>query len=547
MVTSTLQTANHVSRQVRSTIRRFFGFSASVGGAAALLGIAYFVSRLLALVRDRILATGFGASAELDVYFAAFRIPDFLFNVLIFGAISAAFIPVFAGYLAKRQKRVADRVGSTVLTAATILLLVTAGLAWIFAPQIAPLVAPGFTGEQLGQVTDLTRVMLLSPIFFGIGGIFGSVLHSHQRFLAYATAPLLYNLGIIGGAIVAPELGLIYLAWGVAAGAFLQMLIQLIAGLRTGFSFRPSLHLRHPGVRRIFWLMIPTTIGAGILQINYLVETIVASTLQHGALSQFFLATSLSMVPVSVVGASFATAVFPVLAKAASTRQTGLYVESLVTVIRKILFVIIPVSIAIMLLRAQIVRLVYGAGQFDFEDTRFVTSILGILAVSLFAQALIPLLSKAFYAIRNTKTPVVIAGISMLVNVSLAFPLAAQLGVVGLAVAFSFASIIQLALLFFFLSGKIPAIEDRAMLSAITRIVFCSLVAGAAIYGTLYGVAYLIEDIQSTQTVAFFLIQASLASLVGASVYLMLAFALKLPEARLLILRARHPLSADDY
>ncbi|MDP9212181.1 MAG: polysaccharide biosynthesis C-terminal domain-containing protein, partial [bacterium] len=197
--------------------------------------------------------------------------------------------------------------------------------------------------------------------------------------------------------------------------------------------------------------------------------------------------------------------------------------------------------------RAQIVRLVYGAGNFDFEDTRFVTSILGILAVSLFAQALIPLRSTAFYAIRNTKTPVVIAGISMLVNVSLAFPLASQLGVVGLAVAFSFASIIQLALLFFFLSGKIPAIEDRAMLSAITRIVLCSLAAGAAIYGTLYGVAYLIEDIQGTQTVVFFLVQATLATLVGASVYLMLAFALKLPEARLLILRARHPFSADDY
>ena len=546
MAKETVHPASRVSRQAQGIIRRFFGFSASVGGAAALLGIAYFVSRLLALVRDRILATGFGASAELDVYFAAFRIPDFLFNVLIFGAISSAFIPVFAGYLANKQKDVADRVGSVVLTAATALLVVAAVLAWIFAPQLAPFIAPGFTADQLQQVAELSRVMLLSPIFFGIGGIFGSVLHSHQRFLAYATAPLLYNLGIIGGAILAPDFGLVYLAWGVAAGAFLQMLIQLIAGLRTGFSFRPSLNLRHPGVRRIFWLMIPTTIGAAILQINLLIETVIASTLQHGSLSQFFLATSLSMVPVSVVGASFATAVFPVLAKAASTRQTPLYVENLVTVIRKILFVIVPVSIAIMLLRAQIVRLVYGAGQFDFEDTRFVTSLLGILAVSLFAQALIPLMSKAFYAIRNTKTPVVIAGVSMLVNVVLAIPLSAQLGVIGLAVAFSFASIIQLALLFFFLSGKIPAIEDRAMLSAITRIVFASLVAGAAIYGTLYGVAYLLEDIQTTQTVAFFTIQAVLAGLVGAGVYLMLAFTLKLPEARLLLARARHPLSAED-
>lgn len=540
------QTVSQLNRQAAGIVRKFFGFSTSVGGAAALLGIAYFASRLLALVRDRVLATGFGAGADLDVYFAAFRVPDLIFNLLIFGAISSAFIPVFAGYLANGKKEIADKVGSVVLTAGTTLLVAVAALAFVFAPQLSPLIAPGFSEAQLGEVTQLTRIMLLSPIFFGIGGIFGSVLHSHQRFLAYSAAPLLYNLGIIGGALVAPELGLEYLAWGVAAGAFLQMLIQLVAGLRTGFRFRPSFDLKLPGVRRIFWLMIPTTIGAAILQINFLVETIIASLLQTGSLAQFWLATSLSMVPVSVVGAAFATAVFPVLAKAASTQQTSLYVENLVTVIRKILFVIIPVSIAVMLLRAQIVRLIYGAGNFDFEDTRFVTSILGILAVSLFAQALVPLLSKAFYAIRNTKTPVIIAGVAMVINLAIAIPASHYLGVVGLAVAFSVASIIQLGLLFFFLSGKVPAIEDREMLSAITRITFAALASGAAIYGTLYGVAYLIEDIQSTQTVAFFAIQAGLASLVGAGVYLMLTTAMKLPEARLLLVRARHPLNADD-
>ncbi|HEY8108624.1 MAG TPA: murein biosynthesis integral membrane protein MurJ [Patescibacteria group bacterium] len=540
------QTVSQLNRQAKGAIRKFFGFSTSVGGAAAILGVAYFASRLLALVRDRLLATGFGPGPELDAYFAAFRIPDFIFNVLIFGAISSAFIPVFAGYLANKKKETADKVGSVVLTAGIILLIGVAGVAFVFAPELAPFIAPGFTDAQLKEVAELTRIMLLSPIFFGIGGIFGSVLHSHQRFVAYSVAPLLYNLGIIAGALVAPELGVKYLAWGVAAGAFLQMCIQVVAGLRTGFRFRPNLSIRHPGVRRIFWLMIPTTIGAAILQINFLVETVIASTLQAGSLAQFWLATSLSMVPVSVVGAAFATAVFPVLAKAASTHQTSLYVENLVTVIRKILFVIIPVSIAVMLLRAQIVRLVYGAGNFDFDDTRYVTSILGILAVSLFAQALVPLLSKAFYAIRNTRTPVIIAGVAMLVNVAVAIPASHYLGVVGLALAFSLASIVQVALLFFFLSSKVPAVEDRAMLSAITRITFASLASGAAIYGTLYGVAYLIEDIQSTQTVAFFAIQTVLAGLVGSGVYLMLTTAMKLPEARLLLVRARHPLDADD-
>lgn len=210
------QTVSQLNRQAKGAIRKFFGFSTSVGGAAAILGFAYFASRLLALVRDRLLATGFGPGPELDAYFAAFRIPDFIFNVLIFGAISSAFIPVFAGYLANKKKETADKVGSVVLTAAITLLVGVAGIAFVFAPELAPLIAPGFTDAQLKEVAELTRIMLLSPIFFGIGGIFGSVLHSHQRFVAYSVAPLLYNLGIIVGTVVfAPGLGI----YGPAIGA----------------------------------------------------------------------------------------------------------------------------------------------------------------------------------------------------------------------------------------------------------------------------------------------------------------------------------------
>ena len=522
------QTAN----QARIAVKRFFGFASTVNGAALLLASAYFASRLLALVRDRLLATGFGAGSELDVYYTAFRVPDFLFNVLIFGAVSAAFIPIFAGYLARNQKDQANKVASTVLTIGTMVMIIAAGLTYLFAPQILPVIAPGFSASQLTELTELTRVMLLSPILFGLSGIFGSILQSNQRFLAYATAPLLYNLGIIAGALVAPEKGLIWLAYGVVFGALLQMLVQLAAAARTSFRFRPSVDWHQPGVQKIFWLMIPTTIGVGIVQLNLLVETIIATTLQEGSVAQFFLATSLSMVPVSVVGASFATAVFPVLARAAETKQTDLYVQNLLTVIRHVLFLVIPMSIAMMLLRAQIVRLIYGAGKFDFEDTRYVTSLLGILAVSLFAQALIPLMAKAFYSLRNTKTPVVIAAFSMLLNIVGAFIASHYLGVIGLAVSFSAASIIQLALLFFFLSVRVPQIEDPKLFSAITRITFASLVMGAAIYGTLYGVAALAEDLQRNYTVAFFALQAGTATIVGGLVYLGAATTFGLSEPR---------------
>lgn len=498
--------------------------------------MAQLASRALGLVRDRVLATGFGASGELDVYYAAFRIPDFLFNVLIAGAISAAFIPVFAGYLAQNKKIDADQVGSAILTIATLTLVVVTALTWLFAAPLMQLITPGFTDAQLDQVVLLTRIMLLSPIFFGISGIFGSILNSHHRFVAYALAPLSYNLGIIAGALVAPRQGLVWLAYGVVFGALLQMLVQFGGISQTGFRFRPSLSLRHPGVRRVFWLMLPATVGLAVVQINWLFETIIATTLQEGSLSQFMLASSLSMLPVGVVGASFATTVFPILAKAASQKRNDVFISNLIRVIRQIMFFVIPASVAMMLLRAQITRLIYGAGKFDFSDTRFVTTLIGLLAISLFAQALIPLLTRAFYALRNTKTPVIISTVAMIINITLAYWLSNHyagdgLGVAGLAISFSIASTIQIALLFFFLSAKIPALEDSAMISAITRIIGASLVMGLAMYGTLYAVAYLAEDAANRFTVAYFFFQTVSATAVGAVVYLAATTRLGLPEA----------------
>jgi putative peptidoglycan lipid II flippase len=506
-----------------------------------LLAVASLGSRFLGLIRDRILATGFGASADLDVYYAAFRIPDFLFQILILGALSAAFIPVFTGYLAKHQKREADVMASSILNLGVIGLTVAGVIIWIFAPQLMPIVTPGFTPEQLDQTVELTRIMLLSPIFFGMSGVLGAVLNSHRKFAAYAVAPLFYNLGIIAGALLAPTHGLAWLAYGVVAGAFLQMAIQLVAALRTGFTYKPLIALHHPGVKRTFLLAIPATAGIAILQINLLLETTIASTLKEGSLSQFMLASSLSMVPVGVIGASLATAVFPILAREASLKQTDAFTETLLRTIRQILYFIIPASVAMMLLRAQIVRLIYGAGQFDFSDTRYVTSLLGILAVSLFAQALIPLLTRAFYAMRNTRTPVVIAFFGMLVNVALALSLSQYVGVVGLAIGFSAGSIIQLALLLFFLSGKIPALEDRAMISATARVLLATAGMAGAMYGTLYGVAYLLEHIQRDFTVGFFAIQAVAAGLVGVLVYALLTKWLNVPESGMLMNLLRRP------
>lgn len=528
-----MQYSGDTIKQTLKSESRLSVFLATVGGAALLLAIAQLASRALAIVRDRLLATGFGTSQDLDVYYAAFRVPDFIYQVLILGAISAAFIPVFAGYLANKQTDEANRVGSAIISLGLAALVFVCGIVWIFTPQLVHVIAPGFDAGQLEKLTDMTRIMLLSPIFFGLSGIFGSILNAHHRFVAYAIAPLCYNLGIIAGALVAPKHGLAWLAIGVVVGALLQMLIQFGGVLRTGFKFRPSFSLQHPGVRRILLLMIPTTIGLAIVQVNWLVETIIATTLRTGSLSQFWLASTLAMVPVGVVGASYAVAVFPILAKAASTKQPEVFTLNLISAIRHILYLIIPASFAMLLLRAQIVRLVYGAGKFDFTATRYVVSLLGILVVSLFAQALIPLMTRAFYALRNTKTPVVISAFSMLLNIVLALVLSHYLGVVGLAAAFSAASIVQVALLFFFLSAKVPRLEDASMISAIFKIIFATVVMGLGIYTTLYLVAYLAQDLANQFTVLYFVLQTIAALAVGLAIYLFVTDRMGLPEARM--------------
>lgn len=456
--------------------------SKTVGSAAMLIAVAGITSRILGFFRDRILASQFGAGDVLDAYYAAFRIPDLIYSFLVLGALSVAFIPVFTELLADKKEDEAWKLTSGILHLLLFLLGILALLGIFFAPSLTGLIAPGFVSEKKEIVIMLTRVMLLSPIFLAVSAVFGGVLVSFKQFAAYSFAPVFYNIGIICGALfLVPLFGPLGLAWGVVLGSFLHMLVQYPSLYRAGFRYQLYfMHaLKDRALRHVVRLMIPRSLGMAVNQVSLLVMTIFASTLASGSLAVFTLANNIQSVPLGLFGIAFSLAVFPSLSFFAAKKREKDFFEILTQTSRRILFFVLPLSIFMIVFRAQFVRVILGSGQFDWEDTILTFEVLGILSVSLFAQSLIPLFARAFFSLQNTKTPFYIALMSTALQIALIPLLLPQYAVLGLALAFSASSIINFIFLYFALRRRVSLWDDRAFLYPMFKILFAALLAGA--------------------------------------------------------------------
>jgi len=504
--------------------------SKTVMGGAIIIGVASVLSRILGLFRDRLLASSFGAGETLDTYYTAFKLPDLIFNVLVLGFLSASFIPVFLEYWHKDKGTVREsawHITNSILNILLISLIVLAVILFIFAPQVVHVIAPGFDIDQRGQTADLTRIMLLSVIFFGISNIVSGVLNSFKRFLAYSMAPIMYNVGIIFGILVlVPTFGTLGLAWGVVLGAFLHLFVQIPALFKTGYYYRPIIDFKHPGVKKIFKMMVPRALSLGVNQVNQLVIIIIASTLVAGSITVFNFANNLQFFAISAFGLSLAVAAFPVFSEALAENNKKKFVEIFSTTLRRILFFIIPISLIMLLLRAQIVRLVLGAGNFDWNDTYLTAQSLGFFAISLFAQSLLPLLARSFFAQHDTKTPLIVSLISMGINIVLAWFLGQWLGVVGLAFAFSIAAIINMSLLLLVLRKKMGDLEDSKIVKSTVKIVIASLVAALVTQGLKYFMAGIVD----MQTFVGVLLQTIVAAGAGVLIYILISYIFKFEE-----------------
>jgi len=462
-------------------IRRLFnGQINSITIAALLVALSSLVSRFLGIFRDRILAGEFGAGDTLDIYYAAFRIPDLVFNLLVLGALSAGFIPVFTSLL--KNKKQAWSLASSVLNILGFSLIILSGIGIIFAPCLMKLVVPGFTPDKQALTVSLTRIMFLSPIFLGISSVLGGILQSFKRFFVYSLSPIMYNIGIILGALyLVPLWGVYGLAWGVVIGALMHMLIQLPMVIQLGFKYALNIKFKDKNLKKISIIMIPRTLSLGISQLNLLVITVIASTLTSGSLAVFNFANNLQYFPIGIFGISFAIAAFPTLSAIAFDKKK--LIKNFSQTLRQILFFIIPATVLLLTLRAQIIRVILGTGQFDWEDTILTIDTLGFFSLSLFAQAIIPLLIRMFYARHNSKTPFIIGLIVVVINIVLSLWLANIFGVAGLALAFSIASIINFILLWLVLHVEIGQLDELRILISTIKFSAAAIACGIAVQG----------------------------------------------------------------
>jgi putative peptidoglycan lipid II flippase len=522
--------------------------SKTIASAAFLLAAAALISRVLGLFRDRILAGKFGAGDELDIYFAAFRVPDLLYNIVIAGAISSAFIPVFISLYAKNKKE-AWRAASNFLNIAVVSLIVFGGVFALAAPLLVRLVAPGFDAEKFADTVLMTRIMFLSPLFLGMSAILGGILHSFRRFFVYSLAPIFYNAGIIFGAVVLVDMMGVYgLAVGVVAGSFLHFIVQVPSVVFSGFSWQGVFDFSDKHFRRIFFLMVPRALGLMVFQLNLWVITAVASVLSAGSITIFNLANHLQFLPIGIIGYSFATAAMPSFAKSVSREKAKLFSGQLTKTVRMVLFFVAPISALMFVLRAHIVRLVFGSGAFSWDDTRLTAAVLGIFSFGIFAHSLIPLLSKAFYAMQNTRTPVLINSVGFFINMVLSFffvfvlfkdPKVSlfvsdfldmegiqNIALLGLPLAFSLAGVVNLVILFYALKRNMRELGGAGLYFAGAKILAASVISGLAAYGVLF----LMEPFVATDLGLGLLLQATAAAISGGAAYFVLMFLFRSPE-----------------
>ena len=495
--------------------------------AGIVVSVAFLASRVLGWVRLVVIGNGF-VPAELDTFFAAFRLPDLIFQLVAAGAVGSALIPIVAGLLATGERVRAWRVVSTVVNLMLVALALLAVVLAIVAPIVVRAITPGFDEIQLARTVELTRIMLLSPIFLALGAVATSVLNAGGRFAAAAIAPIVYNLAIIGGAVfLAPSLGVGGLALGVVCGSLGHVLVQLRGLGRLGFNYQPEVELRDEHARDALKLMAPRAVGLGAGQITFVVVTSLASTLGAGAITAYNIAFALLQIPIGVIGVPLGVVVFPSLSREVALGRVNEYVGLLTRALRLLLYVMLPIGGLMAILRRQVVTLLFGYGRFDAASIDLTANALLFFVVGLAAHALIAVLARAFYARQDTRTPVLAAILAVVVNTTLATLLVGPLGLGGIALAIAAAAWIEALALLALLARRLPGFELPDLGRVGLEAALGTLIAGAVGVGVLYA----IDGLIGPEPVKIALVaQGVLVSAAFGATYLALSFALRIPE-----------------
>lgn len=503
-----------------------------LSAAFVIMGTVLF-SQVLGLIRQRLLVSIFGASNTLGVYLTANRFPDLLFQLIIAGALSSAFIPVFSDYLVKRKETDAYRLASTLLALGCIVFLLFSIFLFVFAPFFLSFFNIGgkYTVEQMLLMTNLTRIILIAQFFFIAATFFSAILQSYNHFFIPGIAATTYNLGIIVGiGAFSSTLGIYAPAYGSILGGCFFILVQLPMIKKIGFRFLPALYLNVSGVREVIKLMWPRTISNGVFQAGTFAIAALISFLSDPGRNYtiFDYAQTLAFAPVSLIGQTIAQAALPVLSR--ERENLAAFKATFIASFTQVLYLVLPISVLLLVLRIPVVRLVFGAGLFDWEATVLTGRTLAFLSVSVFAQALVALVSRGFYALHDTKIPLIVGSITTLFMVGLGtmFVLVYNLGIESIAVAYSLASICNVFFLFLFLDRKVGGFDKKALFTRLLKIFVATLFTGIALYVPIKLLDQLVFD--TTRTINLLLL-TGISSAIGLSIYLFLTWLLNVREA----------------
>ncbi len=517
---ATQSTTSHLSRIAR---------------AASLVMALFVASRILGLLREIVIARQFGTSAEMDAYLAAFRLPDFLFYVVAGGALGSAFIPSFTGLLTRRDMSGAWRLASAVINWVVLILSVLGGLAAVFAPWLVELFFGDFTPTQQVLTAELMRWMLVSTVIFGVSGVAMGILNAQQHFLLPALAPVLYNLAIILAAwYLGPIWGVRGLTVGVVVGAASHLLVQVPGLVQKRMRYQPVLIPQDPNLHEVGRLMAPRVLGLAAVQLNFVVTTILAASLSAGSITALNYGWIIMLLPQGVIALSVATALFPTLAALVARGEQAEMRRVFAVTLRNLLFLTIPAAVGLLILREPIVRLLLERGAFNADSTAATAWALGFFALGLVGHAIVEIVTRAFYALKNTRTPVGVGIGAMVINVGLSLLLMSGFAWLdwpphgGLALANSIAVTLEMVVLLVLLRPLMGGLGGPGMGRAVGKM-------GLAAIGMVVVLLVITPLLPAGPTWLGGLVGIS----IGGLVYFGLAYAFQVDELRVVLRKVR--------
>lgn len=466
-----------------------------IARAAGTVMVAMILNQIFSLLSSILITHAFGTGPSNEAFNAANKFADILYQLVAGGALASAFIPTFTGLLANDKREDAWKLASSIANLVTLILVVVTSLAAIFTPWLVrTILAPGFTDPEKFQLTvQLLRIQLLAPIIFGLSGLMMGIINAHQSFLLPALAPSMYSIGkILGVLLLVPLMGVQGLALGVVIGAALHGIIQLPALLRLpGRKYTPSLGLSSPQVREVARLMGPRLLGVAFVQLNFLINTRLASLQPEGSVTAINVAFQLMLIPEAAIAQAIATAALPTFSIQVARGKLEEMRSSLASLLRGILLLALPASLGLILLREPLVALIYQRGEFNMQSTELVAWALLWYAAGLVFHSVVEIVSRAFYALHDTRTPVFVGVAAMSLNAGFSYMFSAwfkQLGWMphgGLALANSLATALEMTALLWFMRRKLGGLETRKILNGLFYATLCTLGMSASLFGWL--------------------------------------------------------------